>query len=392
MKRLICLLAALACLLTCVSGAAAPVAPREGQVMGQGAPTALPVPQSLPTEDDLTTSAAGLEFIKRHEGFSATPYGDNTQTSIGYGCDTRYAEKYGFSTTYLTEEEAHELMVCVVWELETVLDPFYNSNLIGLNHAQYDALMSFTYNLGTGWTDGCRLSRALIAGGYSVNHLASAWGVWCHVGSQIVQGLVNRRIDEILLFFYDAYTGDETEHRICTLRYTGAGVFDNDIDFYLAGEPYGSFSTVTPLQSGLYFAGWYAGGVRITERTVVTGDLEVTVLWSTEPITEGYEIEALTVRGGDDRPLEQLPETGFYAEATVKRGWNTSDAVVLLAAYTADGRLVEKAYLRAFVSEGTTYSLGAWFSNDGGDIGCVKAFVVSGLSDGTPLCEAAEIR
>lgn len=392
-KRFLSIFLAALCLCTCltVPSKAAPV--KEGQVTGQGTPSPTIRPQTLPTEEDLTTSAQGLDFIKAHEGYSATPYGDNTQTSIGYGCSTAFAKKYGFSTEYLTEEEAHELLVCVVAEFEVSLDRFLANNKLKLSQTQYDALISFTFNLGTGWLSGCRLSRALVGENYTVNQFASAMGIWCHVGSSIVEGLVNRRIDEITLFLYGAYSLSDTDKRFCTLIYDGSGTFDNDIDFYLAGEPYGSFSTVTPPSAGLYFAGWLtADGRLITEDTIVTESLTVFVRWSeTQLPLEGYEIRSLQLLTAGGAALTEIPDGGFYAEAEIVKGLLAEEAVVMIVSYTADGRMLDTHYLRADVPNGSVYSLGAWIANKDGSVGRVKAFVLSGLAEGIPLCEAAEV-
>ena len=46
------------------------------------------------------------EFVMRWEGFSAEPYADGAQKSIGYGTDTRWMEKHGFPTVRISKKEA----------------------------------------------------------------------------------------------------------------------------------------------------------------------------------------------------------------------------------------------------------------------------------------------
>ena len=373
--------------------------PEEGIVMGHRCPEAVLFEAERPTESQIRTSAAGLEFLKRHEGFVANSYGDYSQTSIGYGTSTDYARKYGFPTDVITKEQAHDLLVCVVYEMEQVLDTFLKNYQITVSQTQYDALLSFTYNNGTGWLrPGYRLSNHLINGGYSNNAFASAMGIWCHVTqngqSVILDGLVNRRLDEVTLFLAGAYTRAESELQFCTLRYTGNGNFDNDIDFFQKGEPYGAFSVVTPLDNALpYFQGWYTeAGVRILESTIVTKDLIVQPRWGLSADTGAYEIVSLTALDEAGKPVESIPNGGFYAEVSVYKACEAGESTLLLVTYTAEGQMLDTVFLRANVPGGMTYSLGAWVDNPDGRVGMVKAVLLPSLSAPTPLTAAAELK
>lgn len=232
------------------------------------------------TISDLETSERGITFIKSREGFVNTPYLDVSQMSIGYGCSTVYAEKYGFSTSSITVEEADQLLLCVVGELEQVLDKFLETYDIALNQFQYDALISFTFNVGTSWLNPeYRLASLLINGNYTVNEFASAMGIWCHVGKEIDHTLILRRIYEIKLFLYGAYELDDTYNKFCYMIFDGNGGSPQvDIAFYLEDEAYGPLFTAE--LEGQYFNGWYTGdGERITENTIVSDDLTVYAKW-----------------------------------------------------------------------------------------------------------------
>ena len=237
---------------------------------------------------DLRTSYDCVEMIKDLEcgdHFQHEPFADVSQMSIGYGCSTAYAEKYGFSTTYITEEEAEQLLLCVLGELEQALDRFLTKYNVVLNQYQYDALISFTFNVGTSWLNpNYRLAGILINGGYSVNEFASAMGVWCHVGEEIKSGLILRRIREIKLFLYGAYNLDDTPNKFCYLKFDGnGGSCQVDIAFYLEGGIYDPLYDAEH-KDGYYFLGWYTdAGERITSATVVKEELSVHAEWGTEP-------------------------------------------------------------------------------------------------------------
>ena len=248
------------------------------------------------TENQLRTTHNGVEMIKELEGFIGTAYMDVSQYSIGYGCSTEYAKKYGFSTTSITREEADQLIVYVIAEMEEKLDTFLDTYSISLSDTQYDALISFTFNVGSSWmTSSSRLAQLLIDGSYSENELASAMGVWCHVGTEVNDILVVRRIQEIKLFLYGAYTLDATDKKISYLKYDGnGGSVDVDIAFYVDG------STYSPLFSASHetedFTGWFTtDGTQVTEDTVVVDDLKVYARWG-----ENGEIPSEDENEGDD--------------------------------------------------------------------------------------------
>ena len=94
------------------------------------------------TIDDLRISPEGLEMIKDLEGCVNTPMWDVSQMSIGYGCSTVYAEKYGFSTSHLSDEEAEQLLLCVLGEFEKKLEKFVKA----LRLTESDDIYEF-YNL-----------------------------------------------------------------------------------------------------------------------------------------------------------------------------------------------------------------------------------------------------
>ena len=391
MKQLLysLLLGLLLCLLILPVGAAQPLI--EGEVLGHEAwlNDAILMEEAVRhTEAEIRTTAAGLDFLKRHEGYRAEPYGDYSQTSIGYGTSTKLAATYGYSTTYLSKEDAHGLLVCVVWEFEQSLNSFLTANRVTVTNRQYDALVSFTYNLGTEWMSGCRFSRALVSGSYTPNEFASAMGIWCHAGNEILNGLVNRRIDEITLFLYGIYTEDEP--RFCTLIYEGEGWIDNDIEFFLKGQPYGGFTATEPPEEGLAFDGWYTkDGALIEADDIAQESHVVTVRWRE---IFGYEILSLEAQDARGNVLEGIPADGFYLSAELYKSAGTGSSVLFLVTYSDRGQMLDTYFLKAKLPDQTAYSLGVWIDNHDGRVGECRAFVLDSLTGVTPLCKSAVLQ
>lgn len=73
---------------------------------------------------------------------------------------------------------------------------------VPLTQGQFDALVSFTYNLGAGHLKTSTLLQHLNAGNYGA--ACSQFKLWCHAGGQVVAGLVKRRAWETDSFLKDS--------------------------------------------------------------------------------------------------------------------------------------------------------------------------------------------
>lgn len=69
---------------------------------------------------------------------------------------------------------------------------------VRLTQQQFDALVSFTYNVGTGNLQRSTLLRKLNAGQHA--EVAAEFGRWVRAGNQVLRGLVMRRKAEAFLF------------------------------------------------------------------------------------------------------------------------------------------------------------------------------------------------
>lgn len=145
-------------------------------------------------------SEEGLGMLKKLEGYSKFAYWDYQQWSIGYG--TRCEENE--YPDGITEEEATELLRKVLKVYETYVDGFLDSYSVTVTQPQYDALVSFTYNLGNIWvrTDDFALRTILIDGiaGYSEQEIRDAFAEFVSAGGEVLSGLVHRRQTEADMF------------------------------------------------------------------------------------------------------------------------------------------------------------------------------------------------
>lgn len=168
-------------------------------------------------------SDEGLDLIKSFEGFLPYPIWDYQQYSIGYGsyvdASTIYKDSKsptGYSSTLypggISEREASELLREMVDDFTVHLNIFLETNKISLNQNQFDALTSFTYNLGKYvWTaKNYTFMRMLKSGSFRTNRTSfiEAYTSICHAGGSFNQGLYDRRVREVEVFYAEESLSD----------------------------------------------------------------------------------------------------------------------------------------------------------------------------------------
>jgi len=148
----------------------------------------------------MTISKFGLEIIKYFEGFREEPYLCSAgKPTIGFG-STYYAD--GTAVTMdddpITEEEATILLEQTVNEEYSITVD--EGVLVEVNQQQCDAMISLTYNIGSG----AFLSSTLLKYCNLEEHQQAAdeFLKWVYVNGEVSQGLVNRRAVERELYLY----------------------------------------------------------------------------------------------------------------------------------------------------------------------------------------------
>ena len=140
-------------------------------------------------------SQKGLDLIKEFEGLSLKPYKCVAGVwTIGYGHTKGVSE----NTSAITEQQAEQLLRDDIRYFERLVN---DKNYVPqrLNQNQFDALVSFAFNLGGG-----NLKELCTAnykpGKKTVTHIANEITLYNKVNKKYCQGLANRREKEKLLF------------------------------------------------------------------------------------------------------------------------------------------------------------------------------------------------
>ena len=108
-------------------------------------------------------------------------------------------------------------------------------------------------------------------------------------------------------------------------------------------------------------------------------------------IEEGkYSIGSLTVQNDSGQPLEGIPESDFYVNAEILRSEDAADALVVLAAYDQNGKMLSVRCAKTpSAEEGGTVNIR--MENPDGEVAEVRAFVLRSLGMPVALCPAVSV-
>jgi lysozyme len=143
-------------------------------------------------------SAAGLQLLKKSEGFRDRTYLDVAGLpTIGFGHRLVHPESYPGG---ITEAQAEVILLWDVHEAEQAVERLVT---VPLSQGRFDALVDFTFNLGSGRLAGSTLLRNLNAGEY--DEAAVQLLRWDHAGMQELAALKARRKAEFELWGASAH-------------------------------------------------------------------------------------------------------------------------------------------------------------------------------------------
>lgn len=144
-------------------------------------------------------SKQGLDLIKKYEGFRAEPYKCPAGVpTIGYGA-TYYPDgkRVKMTDTPITEKQATEMLKSMVVPYEKSVDTYCIDTI---NQNQFDALVSFAYNVGTNALKTSTLLKKLNVNANDPT-IRDEFMKWVKGGGKKLPGLVRRRTEEADIYF-----------------------------------------------------------------------------------------------------------------------------------------------------------------------------------------------
>ena len=145
----------------------------------------------------MKTSDMGLSLIKSFEGFSARPYLCPAGVpTIGYGA-TYYPDgrRVTMQDRPVTVAQATDMLRSMLASYEAGVSRYV---LVPVTQGQFDALVSFAYNLGLSALKSSTLLRLLNLRDYA--GAAAQFLRWNRAGGKVLPGLTRRREAERVMF------------------------------------------------------------------------------------------------------------------------------------------------------------------------------------------------
>jgi len=147
----------------------------------------------------MKTSKKGLDLIKKYEGLELTPYLCPAKVpTIGYGA-TYYPNdvRVTMSDKAIDERFAESLLLEMLDRYEKGVERYVQ---VDINQQQFDALVSFAYNLGLGALKSSTLLKRVNANPCD-SDIDNQFKRWVKAGGKKLSGLVKRRNEEAELYF-----------------------------------------------------------------------------------------------------------------------------------------------------------------------------------------------
>lgn len=144
----------------------------------------------------MNISKNGIELIKRFEGLELKAYQDSVGVwTIGYGWTQTVDGKKIAPGMRIDQATADRLLKCGVVQYEQGVNQLVK---VRITQGQFDALVSFAYNLGLRSLSTSTLLQKLNDG--DKHGAADQFGRWVNAGGKRLDGLVARRAAEREMF------------------------------------------------------------------------------------------------------------------------------------------------------------------------------------------------
>ena len=141
----------------------------------------------------------GYLFITKHEGLSLKPYLCPAKIpTIGYG-NTYYSDgkKVTLLDKDITKQQAFDMFKEIANRFAKRVDTLVTSNI---NQNQFNSLVSFAYNVGTGNFNSSTLLKKVNRNPDDLT-IKAEFLKWNKAGGKVLNGLTNRRNEEADLYF-----------------------------------------------------------------------------------------------------------------------------------------------------------------------------------------------
>ena len=279
------------------------------------------VPAAMASNRLMRAGDAAIVQIEEEEGFRAEKYSSGGKWYIGYGTECG-AEDYPEG---ITREEAELLLMSKVEAYEAKLNDFFDRYDVTPTQGQFDALICFSYNFGTGWMSGTSDLVKIARGEKDATRLevAHAFGEWCHSGGQAQAGLADRRLQEAAIYLDDSTRAAENEFAYLIINMESGTSYETDFAVYEIGKTY------TDVNKSDWF---YNYVMELSEQGIVGGNGDGTFA-PNRPTSTGEMLKLVLLSTGHK---EQKPSTAHWASGYATYAYSMGFAAQNYSDYQLD--------------------------------------------------------
>ncbi len=270
----------------------------------------------------MTASNTCVEFIKEVEGFSPQPYYDYNQYTVGYGTKCPSEKYFEYKSNGIPKREAEALLREELTDIEdTINQKFIDKYNLTFTQSQFDALVSFSYNIGTGWVTYDSSLRNAILNNANENDLVYAFGLYCTAGGKYLPGLVTRRLCEANMYLNGIYSRNISDAFGYVYYDANGGTVTYRVQAYVCDNNIAPAADA--VKNGEVFLGWYTDITGGTQVSTLNGALTGRTLFARWQASENSEVpvaSAATVKvTGDVVNIRSGPGTNYGTVKQVTR-------------------------------------------------------------------------
>ena len=262
----------------------------------------------------MTASSSCVDFIKKVEGFSPQPYYDYNQYTVGYGTKCPTEKYFEYTANGIPKSEAEELLKEHITGIEETLNKkLLKKYNLTLSQYQFDALVSFSFNVGTGWMTYDSTLRNAILRNADDNDMVYAFGLYCTAGGKYLPGLITRRLCEANIYLNGFYSKTVSDAYGYVYYDANGGTLTYRVQGYICDESPAPAADVA--RTGDVFLGWYTeltGGTQVTNLTRGVNGKTLFARWQSSENIQEQNVPTTTVRvTGDGVNIRKGPGTNY---------------------------------------------------------------------------------
>lgn len=288
-------------------------------------------------ESAMTASESCITFIKEVEGFSSKPYYDYKQHTVGYGTKCPTDKYFEYLANGITKQEAEILLLETVDDIaETIQKKLIEPYNLTFSQHQFDALVSFSFNLGTSWMTYDSTLRAAILDDADEEGYLYAFSLYCTAGGNYSTGLIHRRLWEANMFLNGVYSQTINDDYGYVFYEPNGGSLTYQVQGFVCGND--SAPAADAVRNGDVFLGWYTdltGGSQVSKLNESLAGKTLFARWQSSEDSDQQDTLSTVIRvTGDVVNIRKGPGTNYGVSKQVYQ----NDILVLSHVTNLSGR------------------------------------------------------